>query len=535
MLHRRLLVVALVMSYACAALPVQALDIGDAIRRAKKDKEKDKNKAKDDSDKAKDREEGKADQPKAGGGNIVFGKAPLDPAKPEGLAAAFSRGDTMYGLIRLPKPWRGLLRTNRAEEKTDVAVEMLVDGDVVSASQRFLVGKAGVLDSTTLAFDIFSGSADPQDEQLGSAGLRKFAGIVKGLGPGKHTIKFQARDFNTILALGQYEFLNDEPKPVAAAQPKEETKPTETESKPAPIQQTAAAKPVAPPLKEAPKGTAGTIVFSKAPIDPAKPEGLTASFAAGDKVYSLIRMDKTWREVLGKKREDLGEIEVPLALFVDDEQTDFQYAILRKPALMDSNLLVMDMAPDLGKMTAYKDPAITYGAGKGYRKIGPDQYTYILGRLAPGKHKLRLQVLSYGDALASGEFEIQGNDYKCYAALREEILSELKKGATMPAAGMANKELEATMAKLLKNAGWSSVLKLLIVDKDWWIDRAAGGDSAIVSRHMDAAAATKGPDGKCFYKTVQFHQRKLITGEFGPLELTSQGQPHELPEENLNK
>jgi hypothetical protein len=65
----------------------------------------------------------------------------------------------------------------------------------------------------------------------------------------------------------------------------------------------------------------------------------------------------------------------------------------------------------------------------------------------------------------------------------------------MPAAGQTNNELEHTMKGLLKNAGWPDIIRLVIKDKDWWLDRASGGDSPTVSRHMDAAAAAQDKDG----------------------------------------
>jgi hypothetical protein len=77
------------------------------------------------------------------------------------------------------------------------------------------------------------------------------------------------------------------------------------------------------------------------------------------------------------------------------------------------------------------------------------------------------------------------------------------------------------------------VLKLHIVDKDWWINRVAGGNSAIESRHMAAAAAYKDADNKHYYKICTFHEHRLITGGFGPLELTHQSPPIPISAERL--
>jgi hypothetical protein len=127
--------------------------------------------------------------------------------------------------------------------------------------------------------------------------------------------------------------------------------------------------------------------------------------------------------------------------------------------------------------------------------------------------------------MALGELTIEGQDYTSYKTLHDAIKQELAAGRPFPPAKMTNKEMETKMVNLLKNAGWSHVLKLHIVDKAWWIDRVAGGNSMVKSRHMAAAAAYKDADNKYYYKTCTFHEHRLITGGFGPLELTHQSAP----------
>ena len=91
-----------------------------------------------------------------------------------------------------------------------------------------------------------------------------------------------------------------------------------------------------------------------------------------------------------------------------------------------------------------------------------------------------------------------------------------------PAAGMKRASLEAKMKALLVDAGWPEVKKLVIVDKAWWIDRVAGTDSPVESRHLDAAAAACDEDG-CYYRICTFHQWAVAGGGFGDLELTTEG------------
>lgn len=289
------------------------------------------------------------------------------------------------------------------------------------------------------------------------------------------------------------------------------------------------------PADGQPAGSAGSIVFSAAPIDAANPSNLATSFKAGDNIYGLVRIDKTWRDLLGKGNKDATEIQVPFDMLVDGEKVDFQYITIKKAEALDGKILVFDVAPVPDKMTAYKDPGFFYAEGKGNRRIGPDQYAYNLAQLASGKHAVRFQIRSYGDVFAAGEFSIEGDDYKGYAELREKLLAEAFQAATMPKAQKTDKELEATMGKLLENAGWKNVRKLVIVDKDWWLDRSSGGDSPIVSRHIAAATATKADDGTFYWCRCTFHQRKLIDGSFGPLELTDTGEKKPILEENIDK
>ena len=88
---------------------------------------------------------------------------------------------------------------------------------------------------------------------------------------------------------------------------------------------------------------------------------------------------------------------------------------------------------------------------------------------------------------------------------------------------MKNSALEAEMKTLLKNGGWTNIHRLNIVDKDWWIDRVSGGNSPVKSRRMDAAVLAKGADGNYYYKVCTFQQDKLLSGDFGPLYLSHQG------------
>jgi hypothetical protein len=287
---------------------------------------------------------------------------------------------------------------------------------------------------------------------------------------------------------------------------------------------------------DAAKGGA-KIIFSKSPINPEKPEKLASGFKVGDPIYiyGLIRIEKTWRDLLGKGNEDIKEIQVPIDMLVDGEKADFQYITIKNEKAIDSKVLVLDIAPEPDKMTAYKDEGFVYAEGKGNRKIGPDQYTYVLSKLKPGKHTIKFQVRSYGDIFSAGEFTIEGEDYKPYADLREKVLKEMLNVGGMPQSQKTDVQLQAEMMKLLRNAGWTNIRKLVIVDKDWWIDRVEGGDSPVKGRHIGAAAAAKAEDGSFFWCNLTFEQQKLIDGSFGPLELSHTGVKRPIKEENIDK
>ena len=277
------------------------------------------------------------------------------------------------------------------------------------------------------------------------------------------------------------------------------------------------------------------VIFSKSPINIDKPENLTSDFQVGDSIYGVIQIDKSWRDLLAKGNKNAKEIQVPIDMLVDGNKVDFQYITIKNDKGIDAKYLVLDIAPDPAKMTAYKDEGFFYAEGKGNRKIGPDQYTYNLAALMPGKHTIRFQVRSYGNVFSSGEFTIQGDDYKPYANLREKILAEMLNVGGMPKAQKTDAQLEAQMMTLLANAGWKNIRRLVIVDKDWWNDLESGGNSPVIGRHIAAAVAAKADDGSFYWCNVTFEQKKQLDGSFGPLEISHTGEKKPIKEENINK
>ena len=273
----------------------------------------------------------------------------------------------------------------------------------------------------------------------------------------------------------------------------------------------------------------GRIVFSKNPINAADPRDLTSSFKAGDHIYCFIQVKKTWKQIFR------GNPSVMIRSKLDGKQFHAQFIKLKNKAGLDQKTLKFEIAPAPDKMTAYSDPSLEYGTSKANLRQGPQQMTLILSRLSPGKHDFEFFIQYGADVYAKGGFTIEGADYAFYADLHEKAKSAMFKSVTLPAAKMQNKQMEKDMLSLLKAAGWSDIHRVNIVDKDWWIDRASGGNSAVVSRHMAACALAKGKSGAYFYKRVTFRQNRLITGGWGKLEISHQGDEVMIPKENIDK
>jgi hypothetical protein len=278
------------------------------------------------------------------------------------------------------------------------------------------------------------------------------------------------------------------------------------------------------------KANMGEIVFSKEPIDPENPSNLTGQFDAGDNIYGLIRTTKPWSAIYESK----SSADVMVNVKLDGEKIHAQFVKLKKPELLAQQFLIFEVAPDPDKMTAYDDPGREYGSSTATLRQGPNELTHHLAQLGPGQHTMEFNVTYFGTVWSAGSFTVAGNDFQGYAKLHKEIAESVSQAVTLPAAKMANKSMAAEMQSLLENAGWEDIHRINIVDKDWWIDRISGGDSPVQSRHLAAAALTKDGDGY-YYKVCTFHQDKLLTGGFGDLYLSHQGDRVPIPKANIDK
>jgi hypothetical protein len=242
----------------------------------------------------------------------------------------------------------------------------------------------------------------------------------------------------------------------------------------------------------------------------------------------MLKATKPWKELLGSSDY------LMVYVSIDGEQKVSKTIGLKRSELLARNYFIIDIAPDPSEMTNYTDRDIIFPEKDGF-KFGPELFTKYLSELTPGKHSFRLEVKAYNEIFAAGEFSISGSDYSSYATLLADIKNSSGQQQKMPKPGMTNEALQKEMIALLKNAGWPEIRRLLIVDKDWWIDRVAGGDSPINSRHIEAAAAARDTGGGYYYCHVTFHQPMLITGNWGKMELTDTGKKKTIMEENIDQ
>ncbi|HEX9595678.1 MAG TPA: hypothetical protein VF982_02270 [Anaerolineales bacterium] len=278
------------------------------------------------------------------------------------------------------------------------------------------------------------------------------------------------------------------------------------------------------------KANVGEIVFSKVPINPDNPSNLTTQFNAGDNIYGLIRTTKPWADIYGGK----DSVDVMVNVKLDGAKTHAQFVKLKSPRLLAQQYLIFEVAPDPGKMTAYADPDREYGSTTATLRQGPNELTSQLAQLEPGQHTMAFDVTSFGMVWSAGSFTVSGDDFRSYAKLHDAIAEGVARAVTLPAARMTNQSLATEMQFLLKNAGWENIHRINIVDKDWWIDRVSGGDSPVKSRHLAAAALARDGEGY-YYKVCTFHQDQLLTGGFGELYLSHQGERVPVPKDNIDR
>lgn len=281
---------------------------------------------------------------------------------------------------------------------------------------------------------------------------------------------------------------------------------------------------------QAEKALRGEILFAPKRIDPNSPKGATKNFKAGDNIYALIVVKKPWAEIY-KQPKDMG---VRIDVSLDGRPIHAQFITLRKPEYAQRQWLELEIAPDPDDIRAYSDPDLEYGKTTATLRQGPMELSQHLAKLPAGKHKVDLVVRYYGKTWADGSFEIQGSDFADYAELAQKAAQAVAQTTILPRAKQNNPGLADQMRQILVKAGWPDPYRINIIDKDWWINRVSGGNSAVSSRHMAAAVMAKDGSGY-YYKICTFEQPRLITGGWGSLELTRTGDRVPVLEDNKDK
>jgi hypothetical protein len=289
----------------------------------------------------------------------------------------------------------------------------------------------------------------------------------------------------------------------------------------------AAVVPVAATAVAVGKASQGGTIFAKEPINPASPPSGVTSFVAGDRIYGMLKAARPWKEVLKSSNYLI------LYVIIDGKEKIYRMVTLKRPDLLALDYFIIDIAPDPAGMTNYADRDIVFPEKDGLR-FGPEMFTKFLSELTPGTHTFRLEVKAYGDVYAAGEFTISGQSFADYATLLADIKKGGDKQQKMPRPGMTSLALEKEMMALLRDAGWPAVRRLVIIDKDWWINRVSGGNSPVESRHIAAAAAAKDSDGTYYFRIVTFHQPMVLGGGWGKLYISKTGDKKALPEENID-
>ncbi len=197
----------------------------------------------------------------------------------------------------------------------------------------------------------------------------------------------------------------------------------------------------------------------------------------------------------------------------------------------DNKYLVVDLVPDPSKTSAYGGKEIIYKKF-GSKYEGPVNFAETLGKLAPGKHALKMVVNCYYAPVATGELTLTGDDFSPYTTLAEQLnntaASAGAASAEFPKAVATDPARVTRMIAALKNSNdWKNgrfdateILKTAIT-YDWEIRRHEIS-GAILHRYCIAAVAVKTKSGECAYYKVTF-QEDYAGGKFQPLRYDGAG------------
>jgi len=294
----------------------------------------------------------------------------------------------------------------------------------------------------------------------------------------------------------------------------------------------------------------GEILFSKSLINPSKPTALTTQFQTGDNIYAMAFLDKSILGILGSEQKKvdvevfLYELQPPLYSYQEASESQLESNTLQVlGSALQKPYLPLDIVPGTNALTAYGGQELVYKKfGSTY--YGPVAFATALSQLGPGKHTLIVKLSCNYNFVATGKFDIKGNDYGVYKKMSKDLNDYASgagtKSAVMPKAARSDKGLESDMISALKSSQTykerikGEVIRVVIVDPDWMIRRNEI-TGVILHRYIRATIAVKNSDGTCTVWQLVTFQQDYVGNKYEKTRFDGVGDPFNIPCENVNK
>ncbi|MBN2426618.1 MAG: hypothetical protein JXR46_06045 [Calditrichaceae bacterium] len=252
----------------------------------------------------------------------------------------------------------------------------------------------------------------------------------------------------------------------------------------------------------------GKIIFSKSPIAVNSPTNLVNDFKSGDHIYGMAYFSQPIKKLCkGKISKNATKYVVEILVYKNDSYiTSMNPTLLGE--LFEGTNLVLDIAPEASKMTAYNNPGLSWKM-YGKTKEGPLRFAEILSEFDEGKTTIKLEIKACYEVIASGEFTIEGENFDFYGNQMTDLQNAETHTVQMPKAKKNDPALEKEMKSLLQassNDAWKGdIIKVVIIDNDWFLERHKL-TGAILFRYIRTEVAVKKNDGCWLYRLVTFKQ-----------------------------
>lgn len=277
----------------------------------------------------------------------------------------------------------------------------------------------------------------------------------------------------------------------------------------------------------------GRIVFSKNPIDPKNPAGLTGDFTAGEPIYGALLLYMPLRDfVIDQYVRDSTKgfsvtrpgIEVDfqidnMPLF--DGRTSFVFQLEQKEDALNAvpldNYLILDVAPIAANAKTYQYakmhfPLLTaVGRPNNKAKAGAQYYSFHIGKLKPGSHTVTFTIT--GKSKIVGNFKIRGDDFGYYMRAADALDTIAAANAVLPRSEWSDPVVLRSVTAAYRKQPGEQVLKTILVSPAWFVQRDSLG--YIIHRGLFAVVVTKAADGKCYMQKEYFKQLYRGRG-YGP-------------------